>query len=86
MEEEELLLLTVSDNGCGMGEEELTQLREKILKNQIGQSKSIGLTNVNQRIRLCYGSQYGIQIDSVPGEGTRVCVKLPYEKAVECEK
>ena len=86
MEEEELLLLTVSDNGCGMGEEELTQLREKILKNQIGQSKSIGLTNVNQRIRLCYGTQYGLEINSVPGEGTRVCVKLPYEKAVECEK
>ena len=39
--------------------------------------RSVGLFNVNQRIRLLYGAQYGLRIDSVPGDGTTVTVTLP---------
>ena len=41
------------------------------------QMRSVGLYNVNQRIRLIYGPQYGLEIDSVPGEGTLVKVTIP---------
>lgn len=39
--------------------------------------ESIGLVNVNQRIRLFYGESYGLQISSTPGKGTRIEILLP---------
>ena len=78
--EEELLCIEVSDNGSGMTEEELEQLRKNIGQKDMTRSKSIGLYNINQRIKLTYGSTYGIQVLSVPGEGTRVCLYLPVSR------
>lgn len=73
----------VSDNGKGMNKQELEDLVEYInsegeglkIKNQ--EKRSIGLVNINHRIRLLYGNQYGISINSVENEGTQVYIKLP---------
>lgn len=74
---EEFLKITIADNGCGMSPEELELLRGRMAQRTLDRSRSIGLCNINQRIRLCYGDEYGMQIDSVPGEGTVIVVKLP---------
>lgn len=68
----EVLYIDVSDNGCGMEEAELRALRENIEKKDISRNKSIGLYNINQRLKLSYGQRYGIKIDSFYGQGTTV--------------
>lgn len=69
--------LSVEDNGLGMTPEELNRLRENINGDVIKESAHIGLSNVNQRIRLYYGNEYGLIIDSREGVGTRVTIRFP---------
>ena len=68
--------LCVSDNGCGMSEEKLNELRLSFAAEK-GSSSHIGLFNVNQRIKLMYGESYGISVESTLGKGTTVKIKLP---------
>jgi two-component system sensor histidine kinase YesM len=71
------VLVTVCDDGLGMDGAKLDELRSKINEstNMIG--KSIGLSNVNQRIKLYYGEAYGIRVNSSYGEGTTVWILFP---------
>ncbi len=73
----DFLVAIISDNGVGMNGEELSKLRENIRKNTLNASSSIGLGNIDRRIKLCYGKEYGLQIQSARGEGTRVILRLP---------
>jgi len=73
------LYIDVSDNGCGMEEEELARVRRN-MESREEDTRSIGFYNINQRIRLCYGAAYGVQIDSRPGQGTVVRLILPFER------
>ena len=75
--ENEKMKITVSDNGRGMTEEELENIREKLATPDLVLQSSIGLYNINQRIRLCYGQEYGMEIESRYGEGTQVILYLP---------
>lgn len=74
---EEQLIIDVADNGRGMTPEMLNKVRESIKEDSITKHSSIGMSNIDQRIKLCYGKKYGIRINSVPGEGTTVTVVLP---------
>lgn len=72
------LHIDISDNGCGMEEETLTEVMRKIEDyTRVRRKSSIGLYNINRRIKLSYGEEYGITIHSTPGEGTRVSVSIP---------
>lgn len=85
---EEDVYIVVSDNGLGMTKERIDQL----LKGEIQSSKrgsGIGVSNVNERIKLYFGEDYGIQIESEPDEGTKMIVHLPkvlYKKEEKDEK
>ena len=68
---------TVEDNGVGMEEEELHKLQEEIKKPCKETEKGFGLANVNERIRMNFGTEYGMQITSVRGQGTRVEIVIP---------
>lgn len=76
--DKEDLLITIADNGSGMDEETLSDLKEHIRHRPSEQTDSIGLYNINKRIHLFYGSQYHMDITSAPGEGTTVTLTLPY--------
>ena len=73
--------MEVRDNGIGMDEEKLDQLRnglegsadERFRLNRQG----LGVRNVHERIRLYFGKQYGLVISSRPGEGTSISVRFP---------
>ena len=70
------LYLEVEDNGPGMPEEQVEHLLtggEKARQKGSG----IGLKNVNQRIQLYFGTQYGLEIESEPDEGTVVRIHIP---------
>lgn len=78
--ERKLLMIDVDDNGCGMDEVTLGRLRKDIEVRDMSRSKSIGLYNINQRMKLHYGDGYRIHIYSEPGQGTRIRLIIPTEK------
>lgn len=71
--------ISVSDNGCGMECDVLEQLRADIEQKNPEKKASIGLYNINQRMKLCYGKEYGMAIESELGKGTIVTLLLPEE-------
>lgn len=73
----EYLQITITDNGMGMDDDELQVLRNNIKKNTLNASTSIGLGNIDRRIKLCYGKEYGLSIHSTKLKGTYVTMKLP---------
>ena len=70
-------VLYVRDNGIGMTQERLNEVRAGIQKLSYTGKESYGLYNVNERIRLNFGETYGISIESTYGEGTCVSISLP---------
>lgn len=72
-EEEDALVLTVSDNGQGMIPERLHEVQEAI---RIGERAGFGLAAVAERIALYYGPGYGMKIFSEEGKGTTVEIRL----------
>ena len=71
------ITITVSDNGKGINNEKL-QIIKASLKNHINNiNDSIGIINVNERIKLTYGDNFGVEIDSIEGVGTNVHIKIP---------
>ena len=66
------VVITVRDNGMGMPQEKAETLVTY-------QAKGYGLKNVNDRIRILYGENYGIRIFSAPDEGTTVMMRFPKE-------
>lgn len=72
-----VLWITVQDNGCGIEPQMLAMIQRNIKEHNPSDSKSIGLYNINQRIRLRYGDEYGLQIESGNHTGTTVTLSLP---------
>ena len=68
--DEDNILITVEDNGCGMDKNTL----DNILT---AETKGYGIRNVDQRIKLYFGQNYGISYESEPGVGTTATIKLP---------
>ncbi len=75
--EGEDLYLKVSDNGLGMTEEQVSRLFSDTPHTGSSRGSGIGVKNVNERIRLYFGSEYGLSIESEPDEGTVVTIHLP---------
>lgn len=69
------VILRVEDNGVGMSEARLEELRRGMQsKKPVG----FGLSAVNQRLQLQFGVQYGLTMESREGVGTRVTARIPY--------
>jgi two-component system sensor histidine kinase YesM len=74
----------ILDNGLGMDNEILLKLQAALLNTDDSDPKGgIGLRNVNERIRLYYGNAYGLLINSWPGSGTEVTIRLPHSTLKE---
>ena len=70
------VILSVTDNGIGMSEVEVRFLltdRDRVHK----QGSGVGLVNVNNRIHLLFGREYGLTVESEPDEGTKVSICIP---------
>ena len=68
--------INIKDNGNGMSEEAISKIKGGLEKN-IQKPNSIGLMNINNRLKLNFGEQYGIYINSRINEGTTVSIKIP---------
>ena len=70
------VILSVTDNGIGMSEEQVALiLTDSSRMHKRG--SGVGLVNVNNRIRLLFGGEYGLTVESEPDEGTTVSVRIP---------
>lgn len=69
---ENLLSIHISDTGCGF---DPSAIKEKNSERFSG----IGLSNVDERMRLHYGNEYGLTIESAPGIGTQCILRIPNE-------
>jgi two-component system sensor histidine kinase YesM len=77
--EDNKLVLYVEDDGMGIPSKRLAEINHYLQMDQHeGQERGYGLFNVNERIKLTYGSSYGLKVDSVQGEGTRIEIRLPF--------
>ena len=88
-QEEKELYLEVRDNGLGMTEEQVESLFTDTAHVASKRGSGIGVRNVNERIKLYFGAEYGLSIESEPDEGTAVKIHLPavpYEKVLEEKK
>ncbi|WP_394919607.1 histidine kinase [uncultured Robinsoniella sp.] len=77
--EKDALLIVIEDDGVGMDAERVRDLNAFINepKEVRDNKKSIGIRNVNQRIQLSCGNEYGIFIESMPYQGSRFYIRLP---------
>lgn len=72
----ENIVFSVADNGIGMSEEEVSLIltdSKRVHKHGSG----VGLVNVNNRIQILFGKEYGLTVESEPDEGTTVSICMP---------
>lgn len=75
--EDEELYIQIIDDGVGMTEETMSHiLREDYSMKKSGHT-SIGVVNVNRRIQMIYGKDYGLLVQSVLGAGTKITIHIP---------
>lgn len=83
--EDHTIFMQVEDNGIGMKPEELRRMKKLVHMggDDIDSREGFGIANVAERIRLNYGKEYGVTIESEYGIGTVVTVRIPaYQKIV----
>ncbi|CAM4142246.1 sensor histidine kinase [Paenibacillus alkaliterrae] len=83
VQDDDGIKISVSDNGCGMSEE----ARQALLRMESGAEKKLstglGTKNVFKRLQLFYGEADLVAIDSAPGKGTTVTIRIPPRKEDE---
>jgi two-component system sensor histidine kinase YesM len=76
-EDQEFTYITITDNGCGIDEGSLIELKEFLNSSEQNTKHGLGMKNVNERIKIYYGEYYGIDIVSKEGYFTKIILKLP---------
>jgi len=79
-EEDNKLIITVEDDGVGMDEETCRDILKESFEQKFSSGSGIGVRNVNSRILLYFGSQYGLSFKSTLGVGTTAFITLPLIK------
>lgn len=74
----EKIVLTVADDGIGINETQLAEINSKLKSGTYSEDGShIGIANVNSRLKILFGEEYGISLDSQEGIGTTTSITLP---------
>jgi len=80
---EDKIYFDIKDTGVGMSQAELASIRSKLTRPCKESDSGFGLANVNERIKMNYGPEYGVEIDSIQGEGTWVSIVIPAQEIEE---
>ena len=70
----------VEDNGIGMNVEKLGELKRQLKTDEFPRNNHIAVLNVNQRIKLIYGNEYGLEIVKSDGNGTIIKMTIPIKQ------
>lgn len=73
----DILRLVVWDDGTGIAAEKLSVINAGLAKGETDRAEGYGIYNVNERIRLYYGEEYGLHYESVEGQWTKAVLTLP---------
>lgn len=73
----EYIQITVKDDGMGIPDDRLLEIKDSLKSDKPEDGTIYGLYNINERIKLSFGDEYGIGIDSTEGVGTIVNIRLP---------
>jgi two-component system sensor histidine kinase YesM len=76
---EEHMVFSIKDNGVGMGKEKVQQLYNYLKIDEV-MGERIGVQNVIYRLKMIYGDRFSVIIDSEPGKGTLILLKIPIEE------
>ena len=71
----ESMVIRISDNGVGMAPDQLAALRDGLIEPR--PSNGVGVRNVQERIHVYFGLEYGVSFESAPGAGTVATVRIP---------
>ncbi len=77
LRKEDYIAFTIRDNGCGMSQETLDLLRQRLASRHMDKQQGIGLSNVNERLHLYFSDDCGLMIESREQEGTSVFFRIP---------
>ena len=78
VDDENNIFLIVEDNGVGMQPEQVVQINKEMYEDiWVNRTTGFGIANVNRRIKLYYGEEYGLILESEPDIGTKVIVVVP---------
>lgn len=80
---EDNLEIKIMDFGVGMSPQKLHKLNSLMQEADIQEKAHLGIPNVNQRIQLFFGAQYGISLSSREQHGTEVLIRLPYVETID---
>lgn len=83
VEKEEGYRIIVEDNGKGMTEEEIEAKNKELDEDIMKKQASIGISNVNRRLKAVYGKEYGIHMEARPEGGLRVILRFRPEEGIE---
>lgn len=77
-EEKDSISIIISDNGVGFSQEKLKEMQENLKNGKVySKDRSIGILNVDERIKKRYGQEYGVEVISKKDVITTVIIKLP---------
>ncbi len=85
MRRNNLLFISIYDNGIGISMEKLAEINGYLADPDSYHGKSIGIQNVNKRIRLFYGAKYCVTFDCPKEGGTTATIHIPIRKEFSCE-
>ncbi|MCM3000521.1 sensor histidine kinase [Paenibacillus cellulositrophicus] len=75
--EERDLVIDISDNGKGIPEEVLKELNDTAGNRKMAGRSGVGLRNVNERLKIYFGPDYQLQIETQEGKGTKITIRHP---------
>ena len=75
--QDEILYISVKDDGPGIREQELEMLKNTIEQEILREDRHFGLSNVNRRLRIMFGEKSGVNIESCWGCGTEATIVIP---------
>jgi sensor histidine kinase YesM len=82
---DDILQITVQDNGVGMDADEMNERLKENSMDMVESGNSIGLLNINARMKMLYGSEFGLSIESSSEDGTKVILRIPRLKVNEVD-
>lgn len=80
------LRFTVQDDGIGMSDETCREALSAMTSFDHVRGKGYALRNIREQIRITYGEDYGISMESRPGQGTTVVLEVPLERRNRCRE
>ncbi|MDF2988499.1 MAG: sensor histidine kinase [Eubacterium sp.] len=80
------IVISVSDNGIGMDADQINSQLGNPKFDALEKKSSIGISNINSRVKILFGSAYGVKVFSQNGEGSTVTLYIPHTKTEELKE